>query len=89
MKQIHEHRPTCPVVVLTDAGHGESTLEGMRAGALDYVQQPIHEEAFAQALQRTIQKLSVSVDDAPGDEPAWRLLHVYGDKRAKQSSSEF
>jgi DNA-binding NtrC family response regulator len=82
VKQIHELRPTCPVVVLTDAGHGESMLEGVRARALDYVQPPIHEEAFALVLQRTIQSLPVSVDDAPRGEPIWRLLHVYGDARA-------
>jgi DNA-binding response OmpR family regulator len=73
VKQIHERRPTCPVVLLTDAGHGESTMEGLRAGALDYVQQPIDEAAFAQVLQRAIHRLPVSVDDAPGVE---RLEYV-------------
>jgi DNA-binding response OmpR family regulator len=66
VKQIRERRPTCPVVLLTDVGHGESTMEGLRAGALDYVQQPIHEESFAQVLQRAIHSLPASVDDAPG-----------------------
>jgi anti-sigma regulatory factor (Ser/Thr protein kinase) len=51
---------------LTDAGHGESTMAGLRAGALDYIQQPIDEAAFAQVLQRAIHRLPVSVDDAPG-----------------------
>ena len=73
VKQICERRPTCPVVLLTDAGHGESTMEGLRAGALDYVQQPIHEDAFAQVLQRAIHSLPASVDDAPGVE---RLEYV-------------
>ena len=73
VKQIHERRPTCPVVLLIDAGQGESTIEGLRAGALDYVQQPIHAEAFAQVLQRAIHSLPVSVDDAPGVE---RLEYV-------------
>ncbi len=73
VKQIHERRPTCPVVLLTDAGHGESTMEGLRAGALDYVQQPIDEAAFSQVLQRAIHRLPVSVDDAPGVE---RLEYV-------------
>ena len=48
-------------------------MEGLRAGALDYVQQPIDEEAFAQVLQRAIHRLPVSVDDAPGVE---RLEYV-------------
>ena len=73
VKQIHERRPTCPVVLLTDAGHGESTMAGLRAGALDYVQQPIDEVAFAQVLQRAIHRLPTSVDDAPGVE---RLEYV-------------
>jgi len=73
VKQICERRPTCPVVLLTDAGQVESTMEGLRAGALDYVQQPIHEDAFAQVLQRAIHSLPASVDDAPGVE---RLEYV-------------
>lgn len=73
VKQIRERRPTCPVVLLTDAGHDDSTMEGLRAGALDYVQQPIHEEVFAQVLQRAIHSLPASVDDAPGVE---RLEYV-------------
>ncbi|HSL04194.1 MAG TPA: hypothetical protein VK901_11745 [Nitrospiraceae bacterium] len=79
MKQICERSPTCPVVVLTDAGQVESTLKRMRAGVLDYLQQPIDAEAFAEVLQRAIHGLPASVDDASGGEPAWRLLHIYGD----------
>jgi DNA-binding response OmpR family regulator len=82
VKQIRERRPTCPVVLLMDAGQAESTMEGLRAGVLDYLQQPIHEDAFSQVLQRAIQSLPASVDDAPGVEPAWRLLHMNGDVRA-------
>ena len=66
VRKIFERRPTCPVLLLTDAGHSESTMAGLRAGALDYVQQPIHAEAFAQVLQRAIHSLPASVDDAPG-----------------------
>lgn len=66
VRKIFERRPTCPVLLLTGAGHGESTMAGLQAGALDYVQQPIHEEAFAQVLQRAIHSLPASVDDAPG-----------------------
>jgi len=73
VKQICERRPTCPVVLLTDAGQVESTMEGLRAGALDYVTQPIHEDAFAHVLQRAIHSLPASVDDAPGVE---RLEYV-------------
>jgi len=61
VKQILERRPTCPVVLLTDAGHGESTMAGLRAGALDYVQQPFHEDKFAQALQRASYSLSAAL----------------------------
>jgi DNA-binding response OmpR family regulator len=63
VKQIRERRPTCPVLLLTDAGHAESTMEWLRAGALDYVQQPIHEDAFAQVLQRAIHSLPASMMD--------------------------
>lgn len=68
VRQIRERRPTCPVVLLTDVGHAEVTLEGLRAGALDYVLQPIHEEKFALVLQRAIHRLPATVDDAAGIE---------------------
>jgi DNA-binding response OmpR family regulator len=73
VKQIHERRPACPVLLLTDAGQAESTMAGLRAGALDYVEQPIHQDAFAQVLNRAIHSLPASVDDAPGVE---RLEYV-------------
>ena len=63
VKQIRERRPTCPIVLLTDAGHGESTMEGLRAGALDYVQHPIDEDVFAQVLKKAIHSLPVSAVD--------------------------
>jgi DNA-binding response OmpR family regulator len=66
VKKIFERRPTCPVLLLTGVGHFESTMEGLRAGALDYVQQPIHEKEFSQVLQRAIHAVPTSVDDAPG-----------------------
>ena len=73
VKQIRERRPTCPILLLTDTGHGESMMEGLRAVALDYVGQPIHEYVFAQVLQRVIHRVPASVDDAPGVE---RLEYV-------------
>lgn len=66
VRQIHERRPSCPVVLVTDAGHGESTMAGLRAGALDYVEQPIHEDTLALVLQRAIHSLPATVDEAPG-----------------------
>ncbi len=85
VKQIRERRPTCPVVVLTEADHSESTMEGLHADEFDCVRQPIHEEAFAQALERVIHRLTIAVENAPGVEPAWRLLHIYGNARASLS----
>jgi len=61
VKQIRDRRPTCPVVLLTDADRVESTMEGLRAGAFDYVEQPIQEDAFAQVLKGVTYSLSASV----------------------------
>jgi len=86
VKQILERRPTCPVVLLTDAGHGESTMAGLRAGALDYVQQPFHEDAFAEVLQRAIHSLPASVDDAPGVERLENVLVMGADPNYVEST---
>ena len=74
VKQIRQRRPTCPVVLLSDAGHDASTMEGLRAGALDYVQQPIHEEAFAQVLQRAIHSLPAFWQQVSGYNPILYLI---------------
>jgi DNA-binding response OmpR family regulator len=63
VKQIRERRPTCPVLLLTDAEQAESTKEGLRAGALDYVERPIRHDAFAQALNGAIHSLPASAVD--------------------------
>jgi DNA-binding response OmpR family regulator len=86
VKQIRERRPTCPVVLLTDAGHDDSTMEGLRAGALDYMQQPIQEEAFEQVLQRAIHSLPASVDDAPGVERLEYVLVMGSDPNYVEST---
>ena len=86
VKQIRERRPTCPVVLLTDAGHVESTMEGLRAGALDYLQQPIQEDALVQVLQRAIHSLPASVDDAPGVERLEYVLVMVPDPNCVEST---
>jgi two-component system, cell cycle response regulator len=86
VRHIRERRPTCPIVLLTDAGHGESTMEGLRAGALDYVQQPIHEETFAHVLERAIHSLPASVDGAPGVERLEYMLVMSPDPNYVEST---
>jgi HPt (histidine-containing phosphotransfer) domain-containing protein len=81
VKQIRERRPTCPVLLLTDAGKGESTKEGLRAGALDYVERPIRQDAFAQALNRAIHSLPASsVDETVVLDLCESLSRVGGDQ---------
>jgi CheY-like chemotaxis protein/HPt (histidine-containing phosphotransfer) domain-containing protein len=81
VKQIRERRPSCPILLLTDAGHGASTQEGLRAGALDYVEQPIRQDAFAQALNRAIHSLPAStVDETVVLDLCEALSRVSGDQ---------
>jgi anti-sigma regulatory factor (Ser/Thr protein kinase) len=51
-------------------------IEGLRAGALDYLLQPIQEDAFALVLQRAIHRLPASVADAPGVERVEYVLVI-------------
>jgi len=81
VKQIRERRPSCPILLLTDAGHDETTQEGLRAGALDYVEQPIRQDAFAQALNRAIHSLPAStVDETVVLDLCEALSRVSGDQ---------
>lgn len=86
VRQIHERRPTCPVVLLTGAGQVESTMEGLRAGAIDYVPQPIDGETLAHVLQRAIYRLPTTVDDAAGIERLEYHLVMAPDPNAVEST---
>jgi len=86
VKQIRERRPSCPIILLTESGGFESTMEGLRAGALDYMQQPIREDMFSHVLQRAIQSLPATVDDAQGVERLEYLLVMDPDPNYVEST---
>lgn len=61
LRQVHEQRPGVPVLVLTARGEIEDRVEGLRAGAVDYVVKPF---SFAE-LEARVQAQLRAASQAP------------------------
>ncbi len=55
IRDIHERRPSLPVLVLTANGSAARAVEAMRAGAHDFLIKPIAPDSFLAALQAVVQ----------------------------------
>ena len=52
IKQMREHGLSTPVVVMADGSHSVNTaVEAIRAGATDFIEQPIVERDFLERMQ--------------------------------------
>ena len=76
------HHPPVPVVALTADASVQHAVAALRAGAVDFLSKPFHEEIFAQTVRRALGTMTGS-NDGPritegavliGDHPAIRLM---------------
>ena len=51
-RQLNEHRPDLPVIVMTAYGSMETSIEALRAGAFDFVTKPVELELLKASLSR-------------------------------------
>ncbi len=57
IKKMREHALSTPVVVIADGSHSVSTaVEAIRAGAADFIEQPIVERDFLERMQSILNK---------------------------------
>lgn len=64
MKRIKALRPTLPVILLTGHMSQESSAEGLRAGAIDYIIKPVDIDVLVQKMREAIALFE------PADDPA-------------------
>tara|TARA_R110000782_G_scaffold78276_8_gene155495 strand:+ start:155739 stop:157181 length:1443 start_codon:yes stop_codon:yes gene_type:complete len=63
IRQIHERRPTLPILVLTSQNNVLDAVDAMRAGASDYLAKPIAPDRLLAALAAALNK----ADDQSGE----------------------
>jgi FixJ family two-component response regulator len=57
---------TLPVIVMTGHGDIQMAVRAMRAGALDFIEKPFHDQALLDRIQEAIQR-SMHLQDAAGE----------------------
>ena len=55
LTRLHDRRPDLPVIMIT--GHGDITMavRAMKAGAVDFIEKPIREEALVESVEAGLQ----------------------------------
>jgi two-component system, LuxR family, response regulator FixJ len=53
--QLHERRPDLPVVMITGHGDVSMAVRAMKAGAVDFIEKPIREEALIESVEAAMQ----------------------------------
>jgi DNA-binding NtrC family response regulator len=76
LQQIKKSRPLLPVILMTGWGSIKLAVEGMKAGAADFINKPWDNEHLMRAL-RTALDLSIELD-TPGAMTRKRLNERYG-----------
>jgi DNA-binding response OmpR family regulator len=75
---IREIRRRCPhmtVIAMAEEGNEGAMLESVRAGAMDYLRQPVAGDELAMALNRALQRIPHTIEDVPGIEQLdYRLI---------------
>ena len=59
LRQIKAQSPDTEVIVVTGHGDIDSAIEAMQAGASDFINKPVRDEALAVALKRAHEKLEI------------------------------
>jgi DNA-binding NarL/FixJ family response regulator len=54
LRQLREERPSIRVIVLSTHAEQERVLEALRAGAVDYLAKPLHDEELVLAVRRAL-----------------------------------
>ncbi len=54
LKEIHQHKPEIPVIIITAFSSVENAVTAMKQGAFDYVTKPIDSDALSLTVQRAL-----------------------------------
>lgn len=55
MEMLREQMPQCPVIFLTGRGDVDSATQGMKLGAIDFLQKPVEPERLLDVLDRAFE----------------------------------
>ncbi|MGH7325713.1 MAG: response regulator [Candidatus Rokuibacteriota bacterium] len=52
---VQEHRPRCPVIIVTAFGSPEARAQALRRGAVDFLEKPVPAPELLERIQRVLQ----------------------------------
>jgi FixJ family two-component response regulator len=59
LREIKEHQPWLPVLIVTGYGDVPMAVRAMKAGAADFVEKPLDRDTFLQAVQSLLERTPV------------------------------
>lgn len=62
IKHVRDHYPQTEVMMITGYASVEGAVEAIKAGAEEYLAKPFTDEELAQAIERSLEKLSIRAD---------------------------
>ena len=62
IKHVRDHHPQTEVMMITGYASVEGAVEAIKAGAEEYLAKPFTDEELAQAIERSLEKLSIRAD---------------------------
>ena len=60
-KQIANERPDLPIIVISSSGDVPTTVESMKAGALDFLVKPLSHDVLVAAIRQGLERSSVAL----------------------------
>ncbi len=86
IRHIRTRYPFCSIILMAEEGNEVTVLEALRAGAVDYLHKPLIGEELGGSLDRALQAIPRTVDDAPGIEQLEYRLTIGTDLASAENS---
>jgi FixJ family two-component response regulator len=86
-ERLADSRITLPVIVMTGHGDIQMAVRAMRAGALDFIEKPFHDQALLDRIQEAIER-SMHLQDAAGERAELERRYASLTERERQIMSQ-
>ncbi len=81
LKQTKVFRPDTPVILMTAWGSIQLAVQGMQAGAFDFITKPWNNAALLQRIETALELTAVKKDEPTSQDTAFLRSHIIGKSR--------
>ena len=78
LKQVKIFRPDVPVILMTAWGSIQLAVQGMQAGAFDFITKPWNNAALLQRIETALELTAVPKDAPEEQSETWNRSHIIG-----------